>query len=83
MEPENNLPQVFYDMLDRATISDKLDSDIITEYCACIQEEENFLPDLLSIVGSEAFETMVRYHGGQYFYVPRADEVLTKVNHNE
>jgi hypothetical protein len=83
MEPENNLPQVFYDMLDRVNISDKLNQDIITEYCTHIQGDETFLPDLLSIVGPEAFESMVRYHGGQYFYVPRADEVLTKVSQNE
>jgi hypothetical protein len=83
MEPENSLPQIFYDMLDRATITDKLNPDIITKYCDCIQEEESFLPDFLSIVGSEAFEIMVKYHGGQHFYVPRADEVLTKVDQNE
>jgi hypothetical protein len=83
MEPENNLPQVFYDMLDRATVSDKLNQDIIEEYCSRIQGDENFLPDLLSIVGPEAFETMVKYHGGQHFCVPRAAEVIAKVGKNE
>lgn len=83
MDPENNLPQIFYDMLDRSSIVDKLTVDTIAQYCACIQEEENFLPDLLSIVGPEAFESMIKYHGGQHFYVPRAEEVIAKVKKNE
>jgi len=82
MDPENNLPPVFYDMLDRATVTDKLTSDIVTEYCDIIQEDESFLPDLLSVIGTEAFETMVKYHGGQSFCVPRAEEILAKVKKN-
>jgi hypothetical protein len=79
MDPENNLPQIFYDMLDKADVTDKLTSDIIATYCEGIQEDESFLPDLLAVIGPEAFETMVKYHGGQTFHVPRAEEILSKV----
>ena len=82
MDPENNLPQIFYDMLDKADTADKLTSDIIANYCESIQEEESFLPDLLDVIGPEAFETMVKYHGGQTFYVPGVEEILAKVKKN-
>ena len=83
MDSDTNLPQIFYDLLDKATVADRISSDTIQQYCDKVREEESFLPDLLDIVGLEAFETMVQYHGGQKIQIPRPEEVIAKVRNNE
>lgn len=72
------LPKVFGGIISRMDIMDNIDSMVFEAYVDALLEEETFVSEFLSIVGSDTFRLLVKYLGGQVIRIPKPQDIVSE-----
>lgn len=79
MEDTDLIPEIFFNLMDQASKLDELDEGTMQQYYDALNEVSNFIPELVAVIGPEAFELLVKNYGGRSLTIPSADAILTIV----
>ena len=83
MEDTDLVPEIFFSLMDQADKLDELDEPIMESYYDALNDVSSFIPELVAVIGPEAFELLVKNYGGRTLTIPNADAILTIVRKHE
>lgn len=76
------LPVVFDELIERANKIEQLTDAVMADYYAAINGDESLIPEVISILGPNTFELLVKYFGGHTIQIPKSDDILATVRRN-
>ncbi len=76
MDDLDIVPAIFQDLVSRADNVEKLTPETLEEYFTLVDEDESFVPELISVLGRDTFSVFIRCFGGQSLRIPRAEDIL-------
>jgi len=82
MDDSNLLPMVFGELIERANKIEQLTDVVMAEYYAAINNDESLIPEVVSILGPNTFELLVKYFGGHTIRIPKSEDILATVRRN-
>lgn len=82
MENSSILPVVFTELIERVNKIEQLNCSVMSEYYASINSEESLVPELVSLLGPDSFELLVKYLGGYTIRIPKTEDILATVRRN-
>jgi hypothetical protein len=83
MQENNLVPEIFYDFMNQVEKLKQLDESVMNQYYGLLNGATNFLPELVAVIGPEAFELLVKNYGGRTVTIPSAETILNSVRKNE
>ena len=76
----DGVPKIFFKLADQARSGDALSTDMLAKLMNTPQYEETFLPEVIDLIGADAFLDLVRILGGRTVTVPTVNDVLSVTN---
>jgi len=73
---------VFGELIERANKIEQLTDVVMAEYYAAINNDESLIPEVVSILGPNTFELLVKYFGGHTIRIPKSEDILATVRRN-
>ncbi len=83
MQENNLIPEIFYSLMDQADKLDQLDESVLSRYYELLNDATSFIPELVAVIGPDAFELLVKNYGGRTITIPSADNIISFVRKNE
>lgn len=83
MDEHDLIPEIFFNLMDQADKLAELDDETMDRYYEVIGESHTFIPELISIIGPEAFKLLVKHFAGRAISVPTPDQILKAVSRHE
>lgn len=83
MDGNDLIPEIFMSLMDQADKLAELDESTMNRYYEVIGEAHTFIPELVSIIGPDAFGLLVKHYGGRSLTIPTPDQILKTVRKHE
>lgn len=83
MQENNLIPEIFFSLMDQADKLAALDEVTLNRYYELLNDVASFVPELVAVVGPDAFELLVKNYGGRTITIPTADNIISLVRKNE
>jgi hypothetical protein len=83
MQENNLIPEIFYSLMDQADKLEQLDESVLSRYYELLNDVTSFVPELVAVIGPDAFELLVKNYGGRTITIPSADNIISYVRKNE
>jgi hypothetical protein len=79
MEEHDLIPEVFFSLMDQADKLGELDEETMQRYYETLNDAFSFLPELVAVIGPDAFELLVKNYGGRTITIPSPETILGDV----